>query len=157
MIDDHLFKDYKEDLTKVTDRLSLAEAMRSSRTGTKKFRDHFVFLKMAWTESLSYFAIVQSVVIFTALVPNSVENVNEFLRMFHIPYAFPIVLSSVASFLLIFLIFVFGIISFRFFGLARRANEVSSLYSPGYFMMWKQIKEMKESLEEIKNKLEKHE
>jgi hypothetical protein len=144
------YKKYKDELSVVTDGLSLGEAIKSDRNGTKKFRDNFVLLKMAWTESLSYFAIVQSVIIFTALVPNSVENVNTVLRALGFSYQFPIGASSIFALLLIIAIFLFGLISYRFFGLARRANEVSALYSPGNLLLYKKICEIEKRLEEEK-------
>jgi hypothetical protein len=144
------FKIYKEELSKVTDSLSLKEAIKSDREGTRKIRDNLVLIKMAWNESLSYFAIIQSVIIFTALVPNSIENINTVLRTIHIGYQFPIGSSSVAAILLILIIMLFGIISYRFFGLARRANEVSALYSPSSFLLYNKLLELEKEIKEMK-------
>jgi len=149
-MDKETYKRYKDDLSKVTDGLSLGEAIRSDRKGSRKFRDNFVLLKMAWTESLSYFAIVQSVIIFTALVPDSIGNINTVFNSLHIPYQFPVGSSSVVALLLIIFIFLFGIISFRFFGLARRSNEVGALYSPGNILLYKKICEIENKIEEMK-------
>lgn len=150
MVDKDRFKVYKEDLSKATDCLTLKEALKSNRTGAKGLRDYFVLLKMTWTESLSYFAIVQSLIIFTALVPNSIENINTALRAVHIPYQFPIGSSSVAAVIILLIILLFGIISYRFFGLARRANEVGALYSPGNFLIYNKLLEIEKQLNEMK-------
>ncbi len=149
MVNKNSFKIYKEDLAEITDRLSLREAIKSDRVGTKRFRDYFVLLKMTWSESLSYFAIIQSVIIFTALVPNSLENINTALRIINIPYQFPIGSASVVAVILILLILLFGIISYRFFGLARRASEVSALYAPGNFLLYDKLLEIEERIKEL--------
>jgi len=150
MPEDATFKIYKDDLSKVTDHLSLKEALKSDRGGARGFRDYFVLLKMTWNESLSYFAIIQSVIIFTALVPNSVENINTAMRAVHIPYQFPVGSSSVVAIIIILAILLFGIISYRFFGLARRANEVSALYSPGNFLIYNKLLELEKEIKELK-------
>ena len=151
----NLFSQYKNELIKVTDDLSLKEAIRSDRKGSRKIRDTLVLTKLAWTESLSYFAIIQSVIIFTALVPNSIENINALFSTIGIGIQLPVASASIIAILLIFFIFVFGIISFRFFGLIRRANEVGALYSPGNLLLYKEIQEIKQQMEEFKKELKK--
>ena len=146
-----VFTKYKQELSSITDKLSLKEAIRSSRTGSRKFRDNFVLLKMAWTESLSYFNIIQAVIIYTALVPNSIENINAVLSALQIPFQFPVGASSVLSIIVLMGIMLFGLVSYRFFGLARRANEVSALYSPGQLLLFKKIDDIERKIEELKN------
>jgi hypothetical protein len=141
------FKKYKQDLATVTDGLSLGEAIKSDRTGTKGIRDNFVLLKMALQESLSYFSIVQFVIIFT-FVPDAIEKLNSFLKAIYLPYQFPVDSLSIVAFLFLCFIFIFGIISYRFFGLARRANEVSALYSPGNLLLYKKLCDIENRLKE---------
>jgi|GEM_PF-4244356 len=143
---DEYFYEFKRKLTDVTDNLSPKLSLKSDRKGGKKFRDYFVFMKMAWTESLSYFAILQSIIIFTALVPNSIENINNFFNWINIDYQLPVAYSSLITILLIFFIFMFGIITYRVFGLARRSYEISALYSPVYLLMYKELQDIKKEL-----------
>jgi len=146
-----VFTEYKERLGDVTDSLNLKEAITSDRKGAKKFRDYFVFLRMAWTESLSYFAIIQAMIIYTALVPNSIQNINDVLNFVGLP-SLPVGFTSAITILVICAIFLFGIVAYRFFGLARSANEISCRYSPGQLLLFKELQDIKEQIEELKKK-----
>ena len=130
----------------------LKAALKSDRKGIKKCRDYFVFVKMAWTESMSYFGIVQTILLFTALTPQAVENINGVLTILHIPYQFPVASSSVVVIIFISFIILFGLVAYRFFGLARRAYEITSLYSPTNFLLYNEIQELKKEIEELKKK-----
>jgi hypothetical protein len=144
-----VFKEFKEDISRITDNLSLKDAITSDRKGSHKIRDNIVFYKQAWTESLTYFAIIQTVIIFTALVPNSIENINSVLTIFHIPIQFPVDASSIFSVLLLFIILIFGVISYRFFGLVRRSGEIGTLFSPGLILLYEQNKEIMKRLDKL--------
>lgn len=148
-----LFKRYKNDVSSITDRLNLNEAMRSDRTGARNLRDNFVFLKMTMTESLSYFSILLSLITFTALTPESIRNINGFLVLIGIPYQFPVNLSTVAMAISLVFFVAFGIISYRY-GLARRTNEVSTIYNPGNFLLYNKLCDIEDRLNKMEGKHE---
>jgi len=144
-----IFTEYKARLADVTDSLNLKEAISSGRHGARKFRDYFVFLRMAWTESLSYFAVIQAMIIYVALVPNAIQNINDVLSFVGLP-KLPLIFASVMTFCVICIIFLFGIVAYRFFGLARSANEISCRYSPGQLLVFKELLEIKEEIRQLK-------
>lgn len=146
-----IFEEYKHSLANVTDNMSLKQALHSDRKGARKFRDYFVFLRTAWNESLSYFAVLQTAIIYTALVPNSIQNINDALSILHIPFQFPIGSTSLVSIIIVCLILLFGVISYRFFGLARRTYEISALYNPSQLLIFKEIQEIKKEIKELRN------
>ena len=149
-MNEELFEKYKCQLSKMTDSLNLKQAIRSNRKGSKKLRDYLVFFKVALQESLSYFAVVQTVLLFMALTPQAIENINGILLFLQIPITLDITFSSILTIIAISIIFLFGIVSYRFFGLTRSANEISSRYSPGQFLLFKELQEIKSELEKLK-------
>ena len=146
-----MFSEYKKRLNDVTDSLDLKHAISSDRKGTRKFRDYFVFMKMALTESLSYFAVIQAVLLVVALTPQAIGNMNGVFVFLHLPFTLDVTFSSVITAIAIFLIFTFGVIAYRFFGLARSANEIACRYNPGQLLIFKELQEIKDEIEKFKN------
>jgi len=62
------------EIEKATDVIDLKKAIGSSRKGKARWRDHIVSGKISWTEALSYVAIIQSVIIFVALICTLYRN-----------------------------------------------------------------------------------
>jgi CBS domain containing-hemolysin-like protein len=146
-----LYSEYKEELAEITNNLPLKEAMQSERKGSRKLRDHIVFLKMALLESLSYFTIILSLITFTALTPQAIKNINGFFTYMGIPYQLPVDFSTIAVVIIIAFIFIFGIITYLYFGFARRSYEVIALYNPINILLYEKLKNIEEKLEEKKS------
>ena len=142
----NLYSEYKQELMEITNNLNLKEGMQSNRHGSRKLRDHVVFIKMALTESLSYFAIVLSFVTFTALTPQAIENINGLFLFLGLGYQFPVDLSSIGAVFIIITIIAFGLISYRYFGIARRSYEVIALYNPINILLYEKLKNIEEKL-----------
>ena len=146
-----LFQEYKETLAHISDSLNMKEAMRSDRKGLEKARDDAVMLKMALTESLSYFAIVLSFITFTALTPQAIENINDFLVILHVPFQLPVTLSSIVTVIILAFILAFGFFSYRS-GLARRMNEIAGLYSPTNLLLYVKLEDIEKKIDELQEK-----
>ena len=138
------------------DRIDLKKAVGTIRKRGAKVRDKFVFGKVAWAEALTYISIVQSMIIFMALIPVAVVSLNGMLEWIGIGWQFPVDLASVSAVISIFCIFIFGLVAVRHIGTTKRAQEISAKMNPAFFLMWEQnkeiIKNQKEILKEMKKK-----
>ena len=152
MKNNSLYTEYKQELMEITNNLNLKEGMQSSRHGSRKLRDHIVFIKMALTESLSYFAIVLSFVTFTALTPQAIENINGLLNFVGVGFQFPVDFSSIGAVVVIAGIIAFGLISYRYFGIARRSYVVIALYNPINILLYEKLKHIEDQLNMQLNK-----
>jgi len=142
---------YSKDIEKSTDAINLKEAISTARKGGAGFRDKFVFGRISWTEALSYVSIIQSVVIFMALIPDAVSTVNEFLTWLGIPIQFPVEISSVAAVLFIVLVFIFGIFAIRYLGTSRRGAEVTGKLNPAIFLLWQKLDDIEKRLDKFED------
>lgn len=147
--------EYLNNLHKTTDKIELDKAFRTNRTGASKVRDKVVFTKMIWAEAMTYLAILQTIVIFTALVPQSIETINEAFKWVGIPFEFPTGITSVFVIILVGSVFLIGWLAFRVTGAARRQQEVSTSINPVYFMFWKEFQDIKDELKRLEEKFEK--
>ena len=145
------FDDFDREIEVATNEINLKKAVSTERKGRARLRDRLVFTKVAWTEALSFVAIIQSVVIFTALIPNSVETINKFLVWLHIPFQFPVELSSVGAVLFIVFVFIFGLLAMRHIGTARTSQEISAKMNPGILLLYEKITELEKKIDEMKN------
>jgi len=146
------FNGFDKEVSRAANNINLKKAVSTERTGKAKIRDKFIFGKISWTEALSYISIIQSIIIFTALIPNSVQTVNSFLDWFGIPFHFPLELSSVGAIIFIIIVFIFGIISVRHIGTSRRAQEISTKLNPAIFLLWEQNQKIIENQEKLLKK-----
>jgi len=142
------FEDFNREIEIATNEIQLKKAVSTERKGKAKLRDRLVFAKTSWTEALSFVAIIQSVVIFTALIPNSVETVNGFLEWFGIPFQFPLELSSVGAIVFIIFVFLFGLVAMRHIGTARTAQEISAKMNPGILLLYDRIRELEKKIDD---------
>ena len=140
---------YSKDIENATNSINLKEAISTQRKGGAGFRDKFVFGRISWTEALSYISIIQSVVIFTALIPDSVTTVNEFLEWIGIPIQFPLEISSVAAVFFIITVFIFGLVAIRYLGTSRRGSEVTGKLNPSYFLLWQKLEHIEKRLDKF--------
>jgi len=145
------YNKYSKEMEKSTNEINLKKAVGTERKGKAGIRDKLVFGRMSWTESLAYVSIIQSVVIFTALIPDAVTTMNEFFVWIGLPIQFPVEISSVAAFIFIIVVFVFGIIAIRYFGTSRRGAEITGKLTPAYFLMWQKLEDIEERLGKIDN------
>ena len=147
------FEEYIKELNEYSDAINLKIAITSQRKGKKKFIDNFVFAKAAWSEALTYFAIIQSMVIFLGLMDDVIRNINSVLTdlwsFFNLGTAWqlPVNTSSYFAFTFIIFIFCFGFIGYRHLGLPKRNHEIGASISPIYFMLWKKNRELEQKIE----------
>ena len=146
MMDDS-FQTYSKRIEKAVNEIPSNEVIKTERKGFASLRDKLVFGKAAWTEALSYFAILQAIIIFLALVPNAVQNINDVIKPTGIQ--FPIIASSVVALLFIIFIFFFGFFSYRYLGTAKRSAEISAKLSSCDFVEWKDLQEIKDGINEL--------
>ena len=143
------FNKFSKDIDEAANSINMKKAVGTERRGKAKIRDKFIFGKISWTEALSYISIIQSIIIFTALIPNSVQTVNSFLDWFGIPFNFPLELSSVGAIVFIFVVFIFGLIAVRHIGTTKRAQEISAKLNPAILLLWEQNQKIIENQEKI--------
>jgi len=148
---DDSFQTYSQRIERAVDDIPSSDVIGTKRKGFASLRDKLVFGKAAWTEALGYFAIVQAIIIFTALVPNAIQNVNEIVKPIGIQ--FPIVTSSVVAFLFIAFLFCFGFFSYRYLGTAKRSAEIGAKLSACDFVEWKDLQVIKNGIEDLKNEI----
>lgn len=146
------FEKYSKEIGQATNEISLKEALQTERTGAPKLRDKLMVIKFSWVEALSFLTIIQSLVIFIALVPDSIVTVNSFLAYVNIPYQFPVEISSALTFGFIIFIIIFGFLIVRYVGTYRSLSEYSTKMTPGYFLLWKKIEELEKKVVSNENK-----
>jgi hypothetical protein len=79
------FETFCKEVEDATNKINLKESISSERKGSSKFIDRVTIGRIAWQESLAFVAIIQSVIIFIALIPQAIVSVNGFLDMLNIP------------------------------------------------------------------------
>ena len=146
---DKSYENFGKEIEKFTDRISLRSAMGTGRKGGAGLRDKLVLGKMAWSEALTYFGILQSMVIFMALVPTAIDNVNNVFKLLDIPFQFPVEVTSFLAVIILAIMFSFGILAYRYLGLPRRTQEVSAKMNTSMYMIWHELQEVKEKLHQF--------
>lgn len=136
------YDEYLKDLHESADDINLDKAIKSQRTGGAKFRDNLVLGKAFWSEALTYFAVIQSAIIFLGLMDDVVDNLNTVLRdicnfIGISVYQFPVNVTSYIAIAFIVFIFCFGLVGYKYLGLPRRTAEIGSSVSPAHYMIWK--------------------
>ena len=147
------FEVYSKEIEEATNSILLKEALKTERKGSARLRDRIVVGKVSWGEALTYVSIIQSIVIFMALIPEAVVTINEFLDWLGIDYRFPVQVSSVGAVMFIIFVFIFGLVAVRHIGTSRRGYEISSKMTPGTFLMWKQMKGLEKKLNDLDEKI----
>jgi len=141
------------EIEKATDVIDLKRAIGSSRKGKARWRDHIVSGKISWTEALSYVAIIQSVIIFVALIPNCVDTVNGFLRWIGFSFQFPREISSISALLFVVGIFIFGLVAVRYIGTIKRLHEIGTKMHPTHVLFFEMLEDIRTELKELKEEL----
>ena len=147
------YNDFANSIDEYTNKINLRRATRdSSNTGTRGLVSKIVFGKAAWQEALTYFAILQSIVIFTALIPTAIENVNSVFILLNIPIQFPVHLSSIAAISFIIFLFIFGFVGYRKLRTPAISQGYGNKNNSGMFLIWDEIQEIKEEIKSLKTK-----
>jgi hypothetical protein len=146
MIEDS-FEAYSHKIEKAIDIIPANEILGTQRHGLAGFRDKLVMTKAIWTEALGYFAIVQSLIIFTALVPNAFENINQVIKP--TGFQFPIIVASLTALIFIIFLLFFGYFSYKYFGTAKRAGEIGAKLSSCDYVEWKDLQVIKQGIEDL--------
>ena len=144
------YEQYFKEVQQVADEIRLNKAFKTTRKGTRHLRDKLVFGKMLWQEAMTYVAIIQTIVIFTALIPASIDSLNAALKWIGISYQFPKDITSFLAFIFVVLVFVFGYFAVRIAGTSKRQQEIASLIHPAFFLLWKKYKQLEEKIEEMR-------
>jgi len=143
------YKKFVQGIEKATDAVDLKRSIGTVRKGKAGLRDRIVSGRISWTEALSYVAIIQSIVIFTALIPNSVDTANGFLEWIGIPFQFPKEISSVAALFFVVGVFSFGLIAVRYIGTVKRSYEIACKMNPGHILIFEKLVEIENNLKKL--------
>jgi len=145
------YKDFADAIDLYTNKIDLKRATReTNRKGLRGLVGKIVFGKAAWQEALTYFAILQSIVIFTALIPDAIGNVNDAFLLIGLPLQFPVSVSSLASLLFIIFIFIFGFVGYRKLRTPAISQGFGNKNNSAMFMIWDELQEIKDQLEKVK-------
>jgi len=148
------YKKFLKELEKAADSVDLKNAIGTSRKGKARLRDHIVTGKMSWTEALSYVAIIQSIIIFIALIPNSIDTINGFLRWIGFSFQLPRETSSVVAVLFVVGVFIFGLIAVRYVGTIKRTWEIGSKMHPGHIVFFEILEDIRLQMDSLSKKLD---
>jgi hypothetical protein len=143
--------DFINDIAKATDEIDQKNSVSTNRVGNKSIRDNFAFYKMAIFFAYGYISIIQTMIIFLGVTPQAIVNLNLFFSTLHIPIQLPVNISSVLAIILIIILFFGGILAMKFIGLYKRELELSTLQSPGMYLVAKQNDEILKRLERLEN------
>jgi len=143
------YKKFIQGIEKATDIVDLKRSIGTIRRGKAGWRDRIVSGRISWTEALNYVAIIQSIVIFTALIPNSIDTVNGFLEWTGIPFRFPKEISSIGALLFVVAVFSFGLIAVRYVGTVKRSYEIACKMNPGHILIFEKLVEIEKNLEKL--------
>ena len=146
------YEDFSKEIEDATNQINLKLSSNTERKGGLKFRDRLVFGRVVWQEALSFVAIIQSVIIFIALVPQAVVTINSFFEWMGVPFSFPITVASSVVVFFIIGVFIFGILAVRYIGTVKSANEYGSKMNPGNYLMWNQMKELEKKVDSLARK-----
>jgi len=145
---------YADEVSKHTNEINLKKALGTERAGAPGFRDRLVYFKTAWAEAQSYLGWLQSVIIFTALVPVAILTINGGLAWLGLGIKLPYELASFMTFIFIVGFAAFGFIAVRFLGTARRAHEIGERLNPANYLLWDQLEKTLEKLDAIEKRLD---
>jgi len=148
---DASFNIFSDKIEKAVDEIPNKKVISTDRHGLAGMRDKIVFVKSAWNESMTYFGIITTLVTLAALTPIAVGNINKVLEP--IGVNLPVALSSLMTFILLVVLFIFGYLSFRYFGAVRRSAEISAKLSSADFLEWKEEQVIKDGIQELKDEL----
>ena len=146
------FEKFAKEVEAVTEQMSKKESTATSRTGLSRLKNRVLYFKMTWGEALSFVSIIQSFVIFLALIPQAIGSGNDFLSMIGIGYQFPKQISSVVAVLFIIFVFIFGIIAVRYVGTITTSNEIGTKMSPSTYLLWQKLERMEERINKKEKK-----
>jgi len=147
---DKEFDKFAKELEQITKDIPMKQAVTAKRTGIiNRIIDRIVIGRFFWAEAFAFLAIIQTIVIFTALIPQSVVTINEFFVWMHIPIVLPIGFSSTFTVLFIICIFVIGFIIVRYMKTATVGAEYGAKTNPSMFLLWKKLESLEKKLEEL--------
>ena len=91
------FDKYSKEVEEMANQINLKKSISTERKGAAGIRGKIVFGKLAWQEALAFVVVFQTIIIFTALIPDSVETINGAFLWLGIPFQFPVELASAAA------------------------------------------------------------
>lgn len=138
------YKRFDSAVEQASDGIVLKQSVRTGRKGVASIRDKLVFYKQAFGIAEQWAALPKALVFWLSLTPLAVANGNEFLKFIGFPLVIPLEWGSTMSVMFVAILIVFGVLSFTRFGLNRRANEVGGKQNPMFFMLFKEIQELKD-------------
>jgi len=144
------FDKYAKEVEEIANQINLKKSISTERKGAASARDKIVFGKLAWQEALAFIAILQSLIIFTALIPDSVGTINGFLLWLGISYQFPLELASVAALIFVIVVFVFGLVAVRHLGTMKRTNEITTKMNPATYLLWTKLEALEKKIDDKK-------
>lgn len=151
MISKERFSEYSKAIEDYTIKINTKESTETKGTVKK-----LVFLKMAWQESLTWFVVVQSCVIFLGLVDDVVDNVNSGIRGLasiigiSSPFQFPLSIASFIAVSFVLFLFCFGFIGYKYLKTPQTTQLIANRNNGVNFMLWDMIRDLKNEIVELK-------
>jgi hypothetical protein len=145
------YEDYANIIDDYTSKINLCRATKdSSSKGATAIVSRIVFSKAIWQEALTYFSILQAIIIFTALIPTAIDNVNSVFLLLNIPIQFPVHLSSLIALSFIVFLFIFGYVGYRKLRTPAIAQGYGSKNNSATYLLWCELEEIKEQIKELR-------
>jgi hypothetical protein len=149
---DKSFETFSDGIEHAVNEIPANRVIQTHRKGLAGLRDKLVFGKAAWQEAMTYFGIVLSLVTLIALIPTAIKNINDFIKPTGIQ--FPVDVSSLATIAFLLFLFIFGFLSYKYFGMVIRSSEIGAKLSSCDFLEWQEEQRIKDGIQELKNMIE---
>ena len=140
------FEKFAKEVEIVTEQMSKKESTRTSRKGLSRLKNRILYSKMAWNEALSFVGIIQTLVIFLALVPQAIGSGNDFLTYIGLSYQFPKQIGSLIAILFIVFVFLFGVVAVRYVGTITTSNEIGTKMNPSIYLLWQKMEALEQKI-----------
>ena len=153
-MDKETYKQYSQDVERYTRQIDVKESTETSGIVKK-----LVFSKMAWQESLTWFAIVQTMFIFLGLMDDVVNNVNSgivsFMGLFGVtnPFQFPVDMVAFAAIGFVLFLFIFGLIGYKYLRTPQTTQMISVKNNGAFLMLWDILQQTRKENETIKTEI----
>ena len=132
------FHDYAKELSKYADSIDVLRATSTSRKGTQKIRDLFVFWRNTYSEGNYYIGIIRDIIYLVALIPLALSAIG-----------LPPTLTILLAMTYITTCNLIGYISYRFLALPRREKEMDDLMSMSRYLTYDYLKQVLTELKKI--------
>jgi len=148
----NMYDEYCIGLENATDKIKLPKSIMTKRKGSRKIRDRLVYYKQAWQKAESWAGMPKALVYWLALTPLAISSFNGFMDLIGLDILeVPLEWGATIAVATVIVLMVFGLLAWTRLGLVRRTNELGAKQSPQFLLLYEEIKNMQEQLEELKS------